>query len=93
MGGAAAGGETMAGTMAPDGDGAEYSWFDYDGAKFRRRDKGLTWSVDDVLQDGRWVPYQGADRLKPAFFGDAIADPLAQPGEGGGRMPGGEGQA
>lgn len=54
-----------------------YSYFDLDGAKFRRFNNGFTESVDDVLEDGAWVPYRGSDPLKPAHWGDQIPDPLA----------------
>jgi hypothetical protein len=56
---------------------AEFSYFDVDGARFRRRNNGITRGVDDVLHGGAWVPYQGSDPLKPALWGDEIADPLA----------------
>lgn len=60
--------------------GKSYSYFDKDGAKFRRQNNGLTRSVDDVLHNGKWVPYQG-DCLEPALYGDEIGDPLAKGGE------------
>lgn len=56
---------------------AEYSYFDLDGARFRRRNNGITELVDDVLRGGEWVQYTGSDRLKPALYGDEIPDPLA----------------
>jgi len=59
---------------------AEFSYFDLDGARFRRRNNGFTESVDDVLRGGEWVPYQGSDPLKPALWGDEISDPLAPKG-------------
>ncbi len=64
----------MTTTTPPKGT---YSFFDLDGAKFRRFNNGVTESVDDVLEDGTWVPYRGSDPLKPAMFGDQIRDPLA----------------
>ena len=68
----------MEGTTASLEPMAEFSYFDLDGACFRRRNNGFTESVDDVLRGGEWVPYTGSDRLKPAPFGDEIPDPLAQ---------------
>lgn len=80
-----------------DGQAQEggYSYFDHQGAKFRRFNNGLTRGVDDVLAGGKWERYQGADNLYPALFGDEIPDPLgggqAQP-QGGDEQPPQDGQ-
>lgn len=59
-----------------DEEGGKTAYFDLDGAKFRRR-AGVSYrSVDDVLVDGKWEPYEGSDPLKPAVFGNEIEDPL-----------------
>lgn len=60
-------------------DSGEFSYFDHEGALFRRRNNGLTRSVDDILNEStkQWVPYRGADPLAPALYGDEIPDPLA----------------
>ncbi len=55
----------------------KYSYFDLDGAYFRRADGLGTRSVDDVLHEGEWKPYRG-DCLRPALFGDQIEDPLKE---------------
>lgn len=82
VGGAASGGEMR---KALGGEG-EFSFFDHDGAQFRRRNRGLFRAVDDVLVGGQWKPYQGSDPLAPALFGDEIEDPLGKGGPGGGEQ-------
>ncbi len=32
--------------------------------------------VQDILQNGTWVPYKGEDRIKPIMFGSEVVDPL-----------------
>lgn len=50
-----------------------YSYFEKDGAYFRRDDSKGYQSVDDVLAGKEWKPYKG-DRLKPATWGDLISE-------------------
>lgn len=50
-----------------------YSFFEKDGAYFRRDDGMGYQSVDDVLVDGAWKPYQG-DRFGAAMYGDKIEE-------------------
>jgi hypothetical protein len=69
------------------GGEGEFSFFEHDGAYFRRRNNGVTRSVDDVLHKSGWTPYKGADPLAPALYGDEISDPT---GGGGERNEGGE---
>lgn len=59
-----------------DKEGGKTAFFDLDGTKFRRRAGVGYRSVDDVLVDGKWTPYEGNDALKPAVFGNEIEDPL-----------------
>lgn len=57
-----------------------YSFFELDGAYFRRKNNGVTRGVHDVLHGETWVPYEGKDFLKPALWGDEVPDPLAPNG-------------
>lgn len=58
------------------------AYFEHEGAYYRRTAPERYQSIDDVLVDGAWQPYKGADRIKPAMFGDPVPDPLAKGGEG-----------
>lgn len=70
-------GEPMTKALRPGARGGKrYTHFEHDGAYYRRAENGLTRSVDDVLRNGRWVPYKGSDPLYPALFGNEVADPL-----------------
>ena len=71
------GGQPMA--KAFKGGSGKFSFFDHEGAQFRRADNGLSRGVDDVLLNGKWQPYKGSDRLQPALYGDEISDPLPAP--------------
>ncbi len=76
---------------APEGAEGKMSYFDHEGAQFRRADNGVTRGVDDVLNNGKWQPYKGTDHLLPALFGDEIPDPLAKadgPAAGGEQVDG-----
>jgi hypothetical protein len=65
--------ETMG--KALDVSGTPYTYFEHDNAYFRRLNRDDRSSIDDVLHGDKWVPYTG-DRLKPAYFGDEVPDPL-----------------
>lgn len=71
------------GGMAKALEGGEggFSYFEHEGAHYRRKNNGLTRSVDDVLRGEAWTPYKGSDPLEPALFGSECGDPL---GGGGG---------
>ena len=71
-------GQPMQKAMA--GEGARFTFFDHDGAQYRRDDSSGARSVDDVLAGDAWQPYKGSDPLEPALFGDEIDDPLAGSG-------------
>ena len=53
---------------------SRYSYFEHDNAIFRRDDTTGGMAVDDVLVGRKWQPYEGADALKPAMFGERIPD-------------------
>jgi hypothetical protein len=86
IGGSAQGSEGTMGkaldmTDNETGDGG-YSYFEHDNAQFRRLNQAPFREVDDVLHGKNWVPY-GGDKLKPALFGNEVADPLAGGPKGG----------
>lgn len=54
-----------------------FTYFECDGAYFRRLDGQGIRSIDDVLVGSAWMPYEGPDPLAPALFGNEVADPLA----------------
>lgn len=58
-----------------DDAAAEYDYIEYDGAHFRRCKSKPGLSVEDVLHDGRWVPYQG-DRYERGAYGSPCHNPL-----------------
>jgi hypothetical protein len=52
-------------------DGKGYSYYEKDGAYFRRDDTGGHLGVNDILGADGWKPYTG-DRLAPVYYGDRI---------------------
>ena len=72
-GGQKGSGDSMA--KAFGGKMAEFSYFEHENARYRRRNVPPFRAVDDVLHGDSWVPYKG-DRLAPGLFGDQIEDPL-----------------
>lgn len=61
--------------MTEKADGAEWDFFDLDGAVFRRS-RGNLGGVTDVFRERTqtWEPYTG-DRTKPAVWGDRVDGP------------------
>jgi len=51
--------------------GSGKAYFHHDNAYFRRRGDSGNMGVEDVLSDGKWVPYEG-DAIKPVLFGDVV---------------------
>ena len=54
----------------------EWEFFDKEGAIFRRP-KGNIGGVTHVFGEKtkEWLPYQGADKMKPVVYGDRCDDP------------------
>ena len=53
----------------------KFEYFEHNNAKFRRR---ISYGgVDDILQDGEWVPYTG-NRTDPYLYGDRVGDTLVR---------------
>lgn len=80
IGGSSKGSEGMMGkALDPTDDvtGSDgYTYFEHDNAQYRRLNRPPFREVDDVLHGKGWVPYEG-DKLKPALFGNEIANPSA----------------
>lgn len=83
---ASVGGAAQGAEMRKSLEGDAFSYFEHDNAYFRRRNQAPFRAVDDVLDGDGWKPYQGADSLAPALFGDEVGDPLAKGGPSGGEQ-------
>lgn len=59
-----------------DMDASKYTYFDYDGATYRRKDSAgrVSKGVDEILKGAEWAPYTG-DKLAPAMYGDEVDEP------------------
>ena len=75
--------QSMNQAMGAAEEAGEFSFFDLDGAKFRRTNNGAFRAIQDVLVGNEWKPNQSADKLKPALFGDEIDHALGKGGNDG----------